>query len=88
MQESTNKHIFTCDREWWESLNEKEKNYWLDWAESCGAGREPHLCDRNPDYPNLIATPAVSLGTFKTEDLPEEFFDELEKQLKEIQNEP
>lgn len=79
-----NKPIFTCDREWWESLSEEDKSYWLDWAESCGADRNPQLCGRNPHYPNMVATPAVSLGTFDIGDLPEELFNNL---LKEIQNE-
>lgn len=63
------KPIFNCDREWWNSLTDTEKENWLDWAVSCGADRHANLVDRNPDYPNLMCTPSVSLGSIEIEDL-------------------
>lgn len=53
---------FYCDKIWWSELSEKDRVYWADWAASCGANKEPILMDRNPDYPNMICMPHVSLG--------------------------
>jgi hypothetical protein len=55
------KPVFNCDREWWNSLSEKEQEECLDWAESCGAKREVFLTDKNTDYPDLVCHPHVSL---------------------------
>lgn len=52
---------FNCDREWWSTLTEEEQDRWLDFAESCGAPREPFLVDRNPDYPDLVCMPCVTV---------------------------
>lgn len=60
---------FNCDQEWWSELNDFEKKYWLDFAESCGAPRKPFFVGRNPNYPNMICMPSVSLGTFGVNDL-------------------
>ena len=77
-----NKPVFNCDREWWNSLAEDEKENWLNWAKSCGADREPFLVGRNPNYPDLICSPSVSYGTFKTVDLPEEILEDIRQSLR------
>lgn len=52
---------FYFDKEWWNTLSKEEQEECLDWAESCGANREVSLTDRNPDYPDLVCHPHVSL---------------------------
>jgi hypothetical protein len=56
-----NKPAFSFDRIEWELLSQEQQEYWLDWAESCGADRRVTLAERNPCYPNLVCVPAVRL---------------------------
>lgn len=60
---------FNCDREWWNSLTDEEKEKWLDWSVSGGSERKVNLVDRNPDYPNLMCIPSISLGTLTAEEI-------------------
>lgn len=61
-QDSMSKSLFEFDRMEWEALSGEEQEYWLDWAESCGADRQVQLIDRNPHYPDMVCLPVVSLG--------------------------
>lgn len=62
MQDSMNKSLFEFDRIEWEVLSGEEQEYWLDWAESCGADRMINLIERNPQHPDMVCLPVVSLG--------------------------
>lgn len=53
---------FNCDREWWNDLTTEQKEFWLNWAQSNGAPREAFLVDRNPNYPDLVCIPSISIG--------------------------
>jgi hypothetical protein len=71
---------FNCDREWWNSLTDEEKEKWLDWAESCGSDREVNLVDRNPMYPDLQCMHSVGLGIPSEKEIYE-IFEELLKDI-------
>lgn len=53
------KREFCCDKQWWFSISDTEKERWLDWAESFGAERKTKFMDRNPRYPDLECMPGL-----------------------------
>ena len=76
---------FVCDERIWNELSAEEQEYFLNWAEECGAERKVFFPRINPDYPDLMCIPHVSLGSVLTDDELLEFLELSEEENETIE---